>query len=160
MRNILLLPLYLLLLLYLLLYLLLLLLALVSTAWHWLALPGIGWHCLALVGIGFFIWSFVHTHFTQCCRPGSTGRPLQSMSRPTPGLASPSGWCCAQRIQIFMIAGGNHTEISGAPQGRRGCPIVRGYTPSVMAFAMPAPPEAEPSPFGERRERPVFLVPT
>ena len=78
-------------------------------------------------------------------------RPLQSMSRPTPGLASPSGWCCAQRIQIFMIAGGNHTEISGTPQGRRGCPIVRGYALSVKNQRfLPAPPEVEPSPFGDK----------
>ena len=32
-------------------------------------------------------------------------------------LASPFGRCCAQRIKISMIAGGNHTEISGAPVG-------------------------------------------
>ena len=34
-------------------------------------------------------------------------------------LASPYGWCCAQRIKISMIAGGNHTEIL-VPEGREG----------------------------------------
>ena len=31
-------------------------------------------------------------------------------------MPSPLGWCSAQRIQIIMIAGGNHTTIyQGAP---------------------------------------------
>ena len=35
-------------------------------------------------------------------------------------------------------------------RGGEGVLSYRGYTPSVMAFAMPAPPEVEPSPFGDK----------
>ena len=116
MRNNLLLPLYLLLLLYLLLHLLLL--ALVSTAWHWLALPGIGWHCLALVGTA---WHWLALVFSYGLLYIPISRSFAGTSRGTTG------------------------NVGNATQGRRGCSIVRGYTLSVKNQRfLPALPEGEP----------------
>ena len=46
-------------------------------------------------------------------QPHSTAKylPIELLIRLITVVTIPSGWCSAQRIKIFMIAGGNHTSI-------------------------------------------------